>query len=140
MDRKDQAVEAVARMGILDILPNVRREFAREGKVEVSERVNKDYPAVLYWSENYNGLDEKIAEFEEKNGGLVYHVILTHMEFGDTFSFLYVPGDEEEWSMDTNLIKDGECYSYTWNKDAPEMSDYGYIGIKPIMGGVMRTW
>lgn len=132
--------EAVKRMKMLNILPQVIKEFKNEGVLEVSERINKDYPAALYWVKYYDGLQEAADRFEEDHNALVYHISLTRTEFGNLFSFLYVSHNRDEWANDRVDIRDGEVLAYVWNPTYPENSGFGYIGINPAMGGVERIW
>ena len=141
MNREIMKEEAIKRMKYLNILPQVIEEFEKEDKLELSERTGKEFPAVLYWTSNYKGLDEKIKAFEERIDALVYHVILNHTEFGDMYAMLYVSKNEAEWEEDWEMLtEEGEyksAFANVWNGDIEEM---GSIGIKPVMGGVMRTW
>lgn len=127
---------AVTRLRSLKVLPEVVDEFMK-GNVLVSERVNAQFRAVLYKAENYDGLPQKIQDFQKEYGTLVYHVVLTHTEFGDMYTMLYVSSNKEEW--DTDMEWEGNCvytYANVWNGDIEEI---GPIGIRPSMGGVERT-
>ena len=138
MNRETMKAEAIKRMKELNILPQVIEEFEKEDKLELSERLNSRFPAALYWTSNYEGLDEKIKEFEDRFNSLVYHVILTHTEFGDMYAMLYVSKYEEEWEDDWEMLTDEKStYANVWNGDIEEI---GSIGIRPAMGGVERTW
>ena len=81
--------------------------------------------------------EEKIKAFEWRTGSLVYHVQLLHTDIGDMYSFLYVSNNPEEWEGDRLDLVHNQCFVYVWNGDIEE---YGTIGIKPSMGGVVRTW
>ena len=62
--------EAISRMNILKLHPNVIKEFSNSGKVNLSLN------AALYYLN-----DEQLArvqEFEQKYNALVYHVIQNH--------------------------------------------------------------
>lgn len=141
MDRQKQKTEAVKRMKMLRLLDNVIEEFEEKGIVELSEYMGPMFPAALYWTSNdtYPGLDEKIKEFEEKFNALVYHVQLSHLTFGDCYSFFYVSEDEEEWEFDRQLLKEGYPLVYVWNATDPWCSEFGSIGIQSAMGGVARV-
>lgn len=139
MNKKE---EAIRRMKMLHLLDNVIEEFEEKGIVELSEYMGAAFPAVLYWTSNdtYPGLDEKIREFEEEYNALVYHVQLSHLTFGDCYSFFYVSDDEEEWEADRRLLEDGCPIVYVWNATDEWCSEFGSIGIRPVMGGVERTY
>lgn len=140
MDRKEMKAEAVRRMKYLGILDGVIEEFEKEDRLELSEYLNDVFPAVLYWTSNYEGLDEKIKNFEERFDTLVYHVILTHTEFGDMYSMLYVSDDDGDWVYDWEILSDKDnpgAYANVW---CGEIEEVGLVGVKPAIGGVMRTW
>ena len=140
MTRKQQKQEALKRMKKIGFMDDVIHQFKNEDVVFYSERQNNIFNAVLYWTSNDNELTKRIKEFEEKNNALVYHVQLTHMEFGEMYSFLFVSNYEEEWEYDMQDLEDGQCLAYVWNKTMNNCSEFGTIGIQPSMGGVVRTW
>lgn len=127
-----QKVEALARMALLKMLPNPIYEFRDEGKLNKSEM-----GGYLYWLDD----DEKkmVREFEEENDATVYHVILSHTDFGRMYFLLYVSRYEEEWASDRNDIKNNTALVYVVNVDMPDCSEFGYIGVEPRFGGVART-
>lgn len=126
-----QKAEALARMKKLNLHPNAIKEFAEEGKLNLSRR------GILFWLDE----DEQkmVKKFEEKTGNLVYHVILNQMEFGLCYSLLYVSPREEEWESDRKDLNEKYPFAFVVNADVPEFSEYGTIGIKPMFGGVLRT-
>lgn len=136
----DKKAEAIKRMKLLKIMPEIIKEFEDNGTLYVSERMSNIFPATLYWATNYEGLMDKVREFEKEHDSLVYHIQLTHLAFGDCFSFLCVSSYEDEWGMDIAGIKNGECLAYVYNASDPWCSEFGYIGIEPSMGGVSRTY
>lgn len=142
MDRNKQKAEAIERMKMLNLMDGVIEEFKDKDILELSERMNAMFDACLYWTTNdtYPGLTEEIKKFEKESKSLVYHVQLTHLEFGDCYAFLYVSPYEEEWETDREDIRLGQPLVYVWNASDPLMSEYGSIGIKPSMGGVARIW
>lgn len=77
-------------------------------------------------------------EWEEETGNIVYHVIMNRFEFGLCYSFLYVSQHADEWGLDNENLKEGHPLVYVKNKDDNSLSEYGYIGIKPSFGGLMR--
>lgn len=127
-----QVTEALLRMKKLDLHENVIKEFYENGKLNLSEHVG-----LLYW---LNEQEEKmVREWEEETGNIVYHVIKNHMEFGLCYSFLYVSEDVDEWEMDNECLLQGYPLVYVKNVDDESCSEYGSIGIKPNVGGLMRT-
>lgn len=116
----------------LNFHPNVLSDF-KEDIINKSELIG-----ILYWLN-----DEEIKavrEFEAEHESVVYHVIYQSTNIGELYSFLYVKLDDEEWEMDNEGLKQREVLAYVWNKTAPEFSEFGYIGIRPQVGGLVRTW
>lgn len=137
--KKRQKQECLKRMRMLKLMDNVVKEFEETGKLYYSERLNQMFNAVLYWVDNNKEWVNLIEEFERKWNFMVYHCQLTHTTFGDILSLLYVTKDEEEWEQDRQDIKDGIVYAKCINLSDETMSDYGYIGIKSSMGGIVRV-
>lgn len=128
--KQAQVTEALLRMKKLGLYGNAIKEFQESGKLNLSEK------GILFW------LDEEeksmVREWEEETGHLVYHVIKNHMEWGRSYSFLYVSKNTEDWEMDNNLLVEGVPFVYVKNAD-DWGSEYGTIGIKPLFGGIIRT-
>lgn len=131
--RDRQKQEAIRRMKALHMLEQPIKEFEKEDKLNISERCG-----ILYWLND----DEKkmVEEFEKKNEGLVYHVIKSYTTIGLMYSLMYVSKYDEEWEMDINDIKEGMALCYVVNMNMRDCSEFGSIGIKPMTGGVVRTW
>ena len=142
----DKVKEAVKRMKMLNIMPSVIDEFEKDGVIEVSERMCKEFPAVLYWATNdtYSNesvqLMDEVRKFEKEYSALVYHIQLLHTEYGDLYSFFYVSDWPINWEEERAVLSHKKVYCYVFNANAPENSEFGMIGIKPAMGGVERTW
>lgn len=137
--KEKQKAEALKRMRMLNLMSNVIKDFEKKNKVYYSERQNNIFNAILYWVDNKKEYVDLVNEFEKKHNALVYHCQLTHMEFGDCLSLLYVSQNEEEWEQDTNDIREGYAFAYVANLDCPQDSEFGTIGIRPSQGGVLRT-
>lgn len=81
-----------------------------------------------------------VDDFEKENNGLVYHVIKSRTNIGLMYSLLYVSEYEEEWKMDMEDLGTGQALAYVVNKDMPDCSEFGTIGIAPSIGGLRRIW
>jgi len=128
-----QKEEAIKRMKKLKLLDKVIEEFSKEnGKVNYSEN-----GGVLYW------LDEKqykiMKSFEKKHSAVVYHIIRSQTKFGELLSMLYVSDNIEEWEIDRNDISNGHSLVYVENVTDKMCSEFGYISIKPMTGGLVRV-
>lgn len=130
--REMQAKEAIERMKMLHIMDRPIKEFENEGVLNLSEGIG-----LLYWLDD----EEKkmVADFEEEYSCVAYHVIKTFSTLGLMYSLLYVSKHMDEWEMDRADILDGRAFVYVVNKDMPDCSEFGTIGIRPSFGGVIRT-
>lgn len=137
--KEKQKQEAIKRLKMLKVMPNVIKDFEKNGRVYYSERQNKFFNAILYWLDNEEEYVKLVKAFEKKNNALVYHCQLTHTECGDLLSLLYVSADEDNWEYERQDIANGITYCYVANLDCEYDSDWGTIGIQPSQGGVLRT-
>ena len=131
--RTKQKTQAVERMKKLGIMEQPVKEFENEGKLNLSEN-----GGLLY----YLNEDEQkmVDDFEKENNGLVYHVIKSRTTIGLMYALLYVSEYLEEWEMDMEDLGEGQALAYVVNMDMPDCSEFGTIGIKPSVGGLIRTW
>ena len=118
--------EAISRMKMLKLHPNIIKEFSNEGILNLSLN------AALYY------LNDKqlarVQEFEQQYHTLVYHVI----QNGQMLSFLYVSQHTEEWEYDRSDLKEGYPFVYVANLTDEICSEFGHIEIRPCVGGVIR--
>ena len=131
-EREKQKNEAIKRMKTLELYENVIKEFQEENKLNLSESIG-----VLYWLKE----EEKklVKEFENENGGLVYHLIRSLTDFGELYSIFYVSKYEEEWDMDLEDLKNNIAFVYVKNLNDELSSEFGSIGFKKSIGGLVRT-
>ena len=132
MNKEIQKQEAITRMKMLNLYPNVIEEFEKENVINLSES-----GGILYWLD-----DEQramVKDFETKHDAVVYHVIHDYTEFGELYSLLYVSKYKSEWKDDRNDLKYGCACAYVKNMDEDWCSEFGSIGIKPQFGGLVRT-
>lgn len=135
ISREEKKIEALARMKLWGIYPPIVKQFKED------DQISESAPPLgaCYW------LDEeqmaRVREFEERNNALVYHVIHSFTNIGEMESFLYISDYPEEWEQDRADIKDGQQLVYVFNKDMPDCSEFGSIGVA-ITGaaGLRRTW
>ena len=131
--------EAIKRLVMLNLHPNVLPDFVNEELIHVSEhqKVLGFDAGILYWA-NKEQL-KCIRDFEERTGALVYHAILTPFIFGECLSLLYISPDENEWEQEREELERGVLHSYVYNLTDPNCSEAGYIAIKEAFGGLIRT-
>ena len=131
--REKQLQEALKRIEMLELHPNVAKELEKESKLNASEHMG-----ALFWLKE--GEEEVVRKIEDKYGVFIYHVIRSYTQMGMLLSFLYVSSSEEEWEMERADL-DGNCpIAYVYNADFPEFSEFGGIGIRPMFGGVIREY
>ena len=128
-ERKKQ--EALDRMKMLNLYPNIIKEFQQDNTVNMSEL------GFLYWLTDEQ--KEYVSEFETEHDALVYHVIHNYTEFGELLTFFYVSDHEEEWEYDRADLKDGYACAYVKNLDEEAFSEFGSVAFKEQFGGLVRT-
>ena len=130
--KEQKKQEALERMKMLMLSPNIIKEFAKDGIVNMSET-----RGFLYWLDDEQ--KEYVSDFEEEHNALVYHVIHNYTEVGEMLTFLYVSDYVEEWGYDRDDLKAGYACAYVKNLDEDAFSEFGSVGIKPEFGGLVRT-
>lgn len=130
--REEQKAEAIKRMKALCLHENAIREFEEEGKINKSELYG-----ILYWLSKKE--EEMVKSWEAETENVAYHVILSHTSFGTLMSIFYVSKHKDEWEMDNNDLKEGVAVVYVKNLDNEMCSEYGSIGFKQKIGGLVRT-
>lgn len=132
MDRNKQKLEAIERMKLLKLYPQIIKEFEEDDVINVSE-----HGGILFWLSVEQ--QEMVKQFEEKYNAVVYHVIHNYTEFGELYSLLYVSKYQAEWDYDKDDILNNTALVYVVNKDEDAFSEFGSIGIKSMFGGLART-
>lgn len=134
VSREEKKTEALERMKKFGYWGRAREAFRRSNKVFVNE---PPFGAV-YDPEPY--LAEEIKNFEKDNNALVYMVVRAFTEFGTMDSLLYVSDYPDEWEMDRDDMKYGLVMTYTINRDMPDCSEFGSIGVRLGSGaGLLRV-
>lgn len=135
ISREEKKIEAIARMKAWGIFAPIIKQFEKEDLVSESA---PPLGACFWLNEEQLA---RVREFEEKNNALVYHVIHSYTNIGEMESYLYVSDYPEEWEMDRQDIGEGSQLVYVVNKDAPDCSEFGSIGIAlTAAAGLRRTW
>lgn len=143
--RQLQKTEAIKRLELLKLLPNVITDFKNNDTVYYSERQNKIFDGILYWISNNEDYERLVKKFEENYDALVYHAQLTRFSYGLCLSMLFVSKYQEEWKMEREAITnpyDGliDTYAYVANLNEPDFSEIGRIGIIRKNGGISRVY
>ena len=133
LSKKEMKKEAIKRMKILQLHQNVLDDFMNENKLNKS-----DSPlGSLYW------LDEEeikiVKDFEKRHNVLVYHVIHTFSNLGETYELLFVTTEKEEWENERRDLKNGFAFAQVIVIDYDPNSEMGYIGVESKNGGIVRV-
>lgn len=132
--REQMKQEALARMKLLNLHPNVVNEFRNEDNLNYSEGTL----GILYWATDE--MKQIVESFEKRTGYTVYHLIdNNNEEIGHMLTLLYVSTEMEEWTYDRRDIQDGCPLAYVENMTYPDCSEFGSVGVRPANGGVVRT-
>lgn len=123
--------ECLKRMEILELSRYCISAF-KSGKIWESESIGALY-------EVNEKEQEIINNFEKEHEGYkVYHLIHNITKFGELYDIFYVSTDEEEWEQDKEDLKRNYAFVYVYNESADWCSEFGSIGIKKNIGGLIR--
>lgn len=124
--------EAIRRMKSLCIFHHTINEFKNNNIVTMSAGEGDLLEATEY--------ADKIKEFEEKTGALVYHLIYTETFFGRLLSVLFVSKYKSDWKIENQAISMFTPYVWCYNLDVPKNSEFGTIYIKSFFGALIRVY
>lgn len=131
-ERKELAVDLMEKLGIYK--PYIK-EFAENG----------DHTCFYenfagFWVYQDKQLFNKMAEIELKYNCTVYAITHEITKFGECYSFLIVPEDDEDWE---NLVSKQDkhffAFAYVWNKTYEPDSEFGSIIVQSFGGGIRRV-
>ena len=85
---------------------------------------------------------ERIRKIEAEHDALVHTVVRgRYQEIGVLDEYLFVSDKRDDREDDIESFKRNEAFAYVFNRNAPGLSEFGFIGIKPGAGaGLVRTW
>jgi len=132
---EEKKAEAIKRMKMLKLFPEVIRQFEQDGLVSLS------YPpfGAHFWLDDEQ--KKIVAAFEKENDALVFTGIRSYTNIGMMDSFLFVSDYAEEWEMERQDFKNSTALAYVYNHAMPDCSEMGCIGIAPTpAAGLRRTW
>ena len=130
--RTKQEAEAIERLKFLEMHPNVIYDFKVHKIINKSESIG-----ILYWLDE----DEQafVDAFEAEHNAVVYHIIKTNTIFGVMLSVFYVSQYECEWELDRADLAVGTQLVYVKNLSDDFCSEFGSIGFRKNIGGLIRT-
>lgn len=135
VSREEKKQEAVRRMLAFGIYNETIKQFEKDDFVSISEPPF----GAFYWVEGKEL--EELRAWEKEHDALVYLVVRSYTEFGKMDAYLYVSDHREEWKSDMDSLKCGETIAFVVNRDAPDCSELGYIGVeRTAAAGLKRIW
>lgn len=129
--REEKQSEAIERLNRLNAASDVVDGF-KKGVIKLSENGE-----CLLISEEQKKM---IKLFEKKHNTLVYHVIRQNTKFGQMYNLLYVSDCKSDWDSERDDIDDGILMAYVVNTVNPDCSEFGSIGVKSGLNGLLRVW
>ena len=136
--------ECIERLKILEtkygLSKNIRKDFKTDGTIYYSEDLDSLIKGILYWLHNNTDWVQNVQGIEELYNIKVYHCILTHFDFGDVLSLLFVGNDPDDWPTEREDLADGTPLVYALNLTDDWMSEFGSIQIEGNNGGLSRIF
>lgn len=131
-EQKDLAVKALT---ALNCYKPYLDAYKKKGIITMYEGYGGYYLDPKFGSHE-DELMQKIHAVEETYGGTVYAVIHNLTAFGECYSLLYMSkydcDKESMWGQKW-------AYAYVWNKTYDDCSEFGSIGVRSVLGGLVRT-
>ena len=133
VSEEEMIEEAIKRMKILKLHKNAIKEFEQERKLNKSD-FNM---GILFWLDNEE--EKMVKELEKKYNFMVYHIIHSYSNLGETYEILFIENNKEEWFDEREDLKKGFAMARVEVINSPENSEFGYIGVEARNGGVVRV-
>lgn len=130
MTNQDKARSFIKQIGMHE---NVLTEF-KTGQINASEA-----GGILYWANEHE--TETITKLQE-DGNVVWHIIRGTYILGGTDKcemICYLLATEEDVEVLEDMRGEYGVLAYVENVTWPDCSEYGYIYVKPSVGGLVRT-
>ena len=125
--------EAIERMEILKIQKRAIKEFKEQSKLNKSEgKLGKLY----YLNEQEI---ELVKEYERKSNVLIYHIIHTISNLGETYELLFVAKEDDDWKDEKKDLKRGFATAKVIVVNYKLDSEIGVIGFETRNGGIVRV-
>jgi hypothetical protein len=120
--------------------------------MNVDKKIISDFAdnKVIYLFEDYNAtaiqsgdLLEEIKRLEKFNRVLVYGVLLNKFYFGECYSMLCISPYREDLGKEINYTSSPafnvSVNAYVWNKTDDNASEFGFIRVNCLAGGIKRV-
>lgn len=133
--KDEQKAAAVKALETLGCYKPYLKAYETNGTITMYEGFGGYYLDPKY-GRNEPELCAKIEEVEARYGGTVYAVIHNLLEFGECYTMLYI----SKYAEDAEYMFDKQsAYAYVWNKTYEDYSEFGTVGIRAALGGLIRT-
>ena len=135
VSRERQKAEALERMQMLDLAPEIVEAFEKNGTLHVCNEPNGSYFAAT------DEVLRVVRHIEQQFDALVFLIVRSTAIFGVMDSLLFVSRYTEEWAEDREDIADGYAMTYTKNWTDDNCSEFGSIAFTKHPGvGITRAW
>ncbi len=132
--REEQKAEALKRMALMELPPDIIRAFEESGTVMACGDADGKFQPT-----DEKTL-EKIKEIENQYGLLVYLSVNSELFYDSLSNLLFVGKYPEEWEMDHADLIDGYTLVYCINWTSPMCSEMGSIAVERTpSGGIIRA-
>ena len=93
-----------------------------------------------FWADQEPALMSKIKEVENEYKCLVYAITHEYTDFGECWSMLLVPRDNDgaDDLLDKFNLSEFYAFAYVWNKSDDYLSEFGDIVVRAAYGGLKR--
>lgn len=134
LTREEMKTKAIDCLKELNIYKPYIKAFVKDDEITMFE-----YYAGYYVSQ-YPELYNQIKELEQKYNILIYAVTHEFTEFGECYSFLYIPSEKDDlkYTIDKYNTNSRYAMAYVYNKSEPLFSEFGSIIVKSGLGGITR--
>ena len=138
--RRTLQTEALKRLKALDVARDYYDVFANDNIVTLYQHYAGFY--ATDWNMPDTDIEKHIKQIEDEFDCIVYAITEEFYTFGYCLTFLVVTKYKEDWDYEFDMTDTHHftCYAYVENLDAPQNSEFGSVGIKSMMGGLMREY
>ena len=127
--REEMKQEAIKRMEEMHLRKDVIHSF-KDGKITMSSKGNIfEVPKDKL---------EFIDKHEIEIGVMIYHVIHSFANIGETYEFLYVSNYSDDWEYEREMADNKVLYCYSQNVTHPDWSEAGSILVQNVNGSLLR--
>ena len=128
--RIEMKEEAIRRMEKLGMFEECIEKF-KSGQLQISEN------GILF--DLSPDVQKMVEQHEKELGYVIYHVIHTYSNIGETYECLFVSQYTEDWLYEKNMITHNIVLAWVINKTYPECTEAGSIQVVNVNGGLIRT-